>query len=152
MLLDAEIAGFGFAAESATQLRRQGVHGGCRVSEQDPDLNALEARFHLKMLDTYDLLRRKHHYNASYFLQMALEYGEVETARRLLWKEDVSDGFTTLWELKQLDLSVEAFVLRPEYAALFPEQERGIARARLLGGVRIPGLTTPGPRRGRAWG
>jgi hypothetical protein len=48
-----------------------------------------------------------------------------------LWKDDVSDGFTTLWELKRLDLSVEAFVLRPEYAPLFTEEERAIARARL---------------------
>ena len=39
--------------------------------------------------------------------------------------------FTTLWELKRLDLSVEAFVLRSEYAPLFTEEERGIARARL---------------------
>jgi hypothetical protein len=38
---------------------------------------------------------------------------------------------TTKWELKQLDLSVEAFVLRPEYAPPFTEEERGIARARL---------------------
>jgi len=27
---------------------------------------------------------------------MLLEYGGVETARRLLWKDDISDGFTTL--------------------------------------------------------
>jgi len=57
--------------------------------------------------------------------------GGVETARRLLWKDDISDGFTTLWELKRLGLSVEAYVLRPEYASLFTEEERGIARARL---------------------
>ena len=48
-----------------------------------------------------------------------------------MWKDEVSDGFTTLWELKRLDLSVEAYVLRPEYAPLFTEEERGIARARL---------------------
>jgi hypothetical protein len=80
-------------------------------------------------------------YNASYFLQMLLEYGGVETVRRLLWKHDISDGFTTLWELKRLDLSVEAFVPRPEYALLFTEEERGIARARPTQGVRMPRLT-----------
>jgi hypothetical protein len=62
---------------------------------------------------------------------MLVEYGGVETARRLLRKSEPSDGFTTLWELRRLDLSVEAFVLRPEYAPLFTEAERGIARARL---------------------
>jgi len=45
-----------------------------------------------------------------------------------LRKDEVSDGFTTLWELRPLDLSVEAYVLRPEYAPLFTEEERGIAR------------------------
>jgi len=45
----------------------------------------------------------------------------------------VSDGFTTPWELKRLDLSVEAFVLRPEYAPLFAEEERSSARACLKG-------------------
>ena len=39
--------------------------------------------------------------------------------------------FTTLWELKRLDLSVEAYVLRSEYAPLFTKEERGVARARL---------------------
>ena len=55
--------------------------------------------------------------------QAAAEHSGVETARTLLWKEDVSDGFTTLWELKRLDLSVEAYVLRPEYAPLFTEED-----------------------------
>jgi hypothetical protein len=50
-----------------------------------------------------------------------------------LWKDDVSDGFTTLWKLQRVDLSVEAYVLRPEYAPLFTEEERAIARARLKG-------------------
>jgi hypothetical protein len=31
----------------------------------------------------------------------------VEAARTLWWKEDISDGLTTLWELRRLDLSVE---------------------------------------------
>jgi hypothetical protein len=38
---------------------------------------------------------------------MLLEHGGVETARRLLRKDGISDGFTTLWERKRLDLSVE---------------------------------------------
>jgi len=42
---------------------------------------------------------------------------------------DISDGSTTLWDLKRLDLSVEAYVLRPESAPLFTEEERAIARA-----------------------
>jgi hypothetical protein len=64
-----------------------------------------------------------------------LEYGGVGTARKLLLKDEVSEGFATLWELKRLDLSMEAFVLRPEYAPLFTHEEHSIAQARLLQAV-----------------
>jgi hypothetical protein len=43
---------------------------------------------------------------------MLVEYGGVETARRLLGRDVASAGFATLWEIEQLDLSVEAFVLQ----------------------------------------
>jgi hypothetical protein len=39
--------------------------------------------------------------------------------------------FATPWELKPLDLSLEAFVLRPEYASWFTDEEPRITRARL---------------------
>jgi hypothetical protein len=52
----------------------------------------------------------------------------AEGARRLLHTNEPSDGFTTLWQHGRLDLSVEAHVLRPEFAALFTEEERTIAR------------------------
>jgi hypothetical protein len=52
-------------------------------------------------------------------------------ARRLSRKDDASNGFTRLSERKRLDLSVEAHVLQPEYAPLFTEEQRRIARARL---------------------
>jgi hypothetical protein len=64
--------------------------------------------------------------------QAAVEYSGVEAARRLLRKDDSSDGFTTLWDLRRLDISVEAYVLRSESAPLFTEEERAIARARLM--------------------
>ena len=40
-------------------------------------------------------------------------------------------GFTRLWELRRLDLTVEAVVLRPEFASLFTPDERAVARQRL---------------------
>lgn len=43
-----------------------------------------------------------------------------------------TDGFTTLWEHGRLDLSVEAYVLKPEYAELFTEDEKNMCRDRLL--------------------
>ena len=55
----------------------------------------------------------------------------VAQAKQLLRASAVSDGFTTLWERHRLDLSVEAHVVREEYAALFSDEERRIASRRL---------------------
>jgi len=61
---------------------------------------------------------------------MVNEYGGVETAHLLLAK-DPADGFTKLWEKGRLDLSVEALVLKPQFAPLFDEATRQRARKRL---------------------
>jgi hypothetical protein len=34
----------------------------------------------------------------------------MESARRRLWKDNISGGFATRWELRRLDLPVEASV------------------------------------------
>ena len=70
-------------------------------------------------------------YNANRFLMMLREHGGLETAHRLLHCSDVSYGFTELWMLGRADLTVEALVIRPEYATLFSPQELATARARL---------------------
>ncbi len=70
-------------------------------------------------------------YRPSYFLQMLGEHGAVETARRLIVAPSESEGFTRLWELGRLDLTVEALVLRTEYASLFDDSIRGLAESRL---------------------
>jgi hypothetical protein len=67
----------------------------------------------------------------TYFLQMVVEHGGFETARRLLHARKVSDGFTTLWENGRLDLSVEAVVLQEPWSDLFTDEELTIAEKRL---------------------
>jgi len=62
---------------------------------------------------------------------MLSERGGFATARHLLQASTVLDGFTTLWERHRLDLTVEAVVLRQEFAPLFTLQELEIARSRL---------------------
>lgn len=70
-------------------------------------------------------------YTASYFLRMLSELGPVETARRLITAETPSEGFTRLYELGRLDLTVEAVVLEPRWIELFSDAERRAARERL---------------------
>lgn len=94
-------------------------------------MEPLTEQFHQAMLTTYHTAKNKHGYNATYFRQMISAFGGVETAHRLLASANPAAGLTTLWECGRLDLSVEAQVLRPEFAPLFSEEERTVARARL---------------------
>lgn len=70
-------------------------------------------------------------YNATRYLMMLRENGGLETAHRLLRSSDISYGFTELWMLGRLDLTVEALVIRPDYAVLFTPEELATARTRL---------------------
>jgi hypothetical protein len=63
---------------------------------------------------------------------MVAEHGGVEAARQLLRGRDASDGFTALWEARRLEMSVEAAALLPWYEALFTDEERAVARRRLV--------------------
>lgn len=62
---------------------------------------------------------------------MIYERGGVATAKQLISKPEGTDGFTKLWENGRLDLSIEAHVLKPEYAELFTDDERRMCIERL---------------------
>jgi hypothetical protein len=83
------------------------------------------------MLDVYQRAKTEAGYNASRFLSMVTEQGGYEAARTLLHAQNVSEGYTALWERKRLDLTVEAVILKSEWRDLFSEVERDIARRRL---------------------
>ena len=71
-------------------------------------------------------------YNPGFYLIMFKKYGGVGTAKKLLSTVDfMQDGFTKLWELKRLDLSIEAIVIKDEYSTLFVDKEKEIANKRL---------------------
>lgn len=91
----------------------------------------LDVDFTRLMLDGCDRLQREIGYTPTRFRQMVGEHGGVDAARRLLLGRTTSDGFATLWEAGRLELSVEAFVLLPRFAATFSEAERREARRRL---------------------
>jgi hypothetical protein len=94
------------------------------------ELSELERRFDAAMLDIYHGAARLG-YRPTRFLEMVQVHGGVDTAHRLLATEKVQDGLGELFLLGRLDLTVEHYVLLPEYAPLFTDEERGAARARL---------------------
>lgn len=95
-------------------------------------MSEVEKRFHREIMEGVDTAKRKYGYHPSYFLGMVADYGTVGAAKRLLAKENVSDGFGKLFLYGRLDLTVEAYVVKPEYAELFTPEEIAIAKERLL--------------------
>jgi hypothetical protein len=92
---------------------------------------SLELRFHSDMVNGIRSLSREIGYRAPRFAQMVNEHGGAKAARILLGGPRTSEGFQILHRHDKLDHSVEAWVLRPEYEALFSPAERLAARERL---------------------
>lgn len=99
-------------------------------AHQPPDPTVV-ARFDGEMVDIYRRTGEAFDYWPNYFLRMVRNEGGVAAARKLLGDGKVSEGFLRLVKARRLDLSVEYFLLKPRYAALFTLEERRIARDRL---------------------
>lgn len=97
----------------------------------ETDIQELTARFDQAMAEIYRRALHEAGYHASIFAALLAERGGLATARYLLGREEVSDGYTNLWQLHRLDLTVEAYVLRPEFQPLFTSAELETARPRL---------------------
>lgn len=87
-------------------------------------------QWHREMLQIYSDAKAIG-YNASRFIQMVDEQGGLAAARQLIGSEQPSEGFTKLWELKRLDIAVEARALKPEHRELFSSDEIARCKARL---------------------
>lgn len=90
-----------------------------------------ERRFGEAMLAIY-LEAKKIGYTPSIFHRMLNELGALQTARQLINAPQPSDGYTRLWDLGRLDLSVEAVVHdNEEWHSLFTQDELDRCRKRL---------------------
>ncbi len=70
-------------------------------------------------------------YWAIYYLRGVRNHGGRDYAKQLLRKVGTTPGFERLRNEGHLELTVEALVVRPEYASLFTDAERRIAADRL---------------------
>lgn len=134
----ASLAAIGYRAFASAEGLRRYLEGILRpaLAEEAPAPDPLVAagdRFHQAMTELYRRAKAEAGYNAVRLLSMISEVGGVETAHALLATGIPTEGFEALWELHRLDLTVEALVLRPEYAQLFSEDELKTARAHLEG-------------------
>ncbi|GLX01553.1 hypothetical protein [Microtetraspora sp. NBRC 16547] len=94
-------------------------------------MDEAERRFHRAMIEIYQTAKRDLGYNATRFIQMVSDRGGLGAARQLLWSDQISDGFETLRSHGRLDLTVEAHVLKEEFAELFTDADKQRARDRL---------------------
>lgn len=91
----------------------------------------LEKKFFEKMKNIYIKADKECGYRATRFLQMLGEKGGVGTAKSLISKPGGTEGFTNLWELGRLELSVEALVIQEEFQSLFSQDEIESCKNRL---------------------
>jgi hypothetical protein len=82
------------------------------------------------MLDIYRKADRELGIKFKNFLDRIVTLGALNAARHFL-REPLQSGFTTLWERGRLDLTMEALVIRPEWAGLFTQRELDEAKTRL---------------------
>jgi hypothetical protein len=73
-------------------------------------------------------------YHPHEFIKMLDNLGGVQTAKRLLEKKSVSEGFVKLWMKGRKDLTTESIVLNPRWTTLLTAQELSIAKRRLAKG------------------
>lgn len=91
----------------------------------------IENCFELAMYEIYRRAKEECAYDAKRFLIMLKNKGGLETAKELLHNEKSYEGLTKLILCNCKHLTVEAHVLLPEFAELFTEEEKRIARSRL---------------------
>ncbi|KPL90995.1 hypothetical protein [Herpetosiphon geysericola] len=94
-------------------------------------MSNLEAQFLQEMLDGYRLAA-KQGYKATYYLRMLEELGAIPAAKRLVADPEISSGLQQLCLIGLLSTSAEAIMLKPEYAELFTDAERQVAREKLI--------------------
>lgn len=71
---------------------------------------------------TYQMAVDEAKYRAPYFHQMLVERYGFDTACHLIMSKDATTGFTRMFEVNRLDLTVEAVVLNPKWFRLFEKE------------------------------
>ena len=91
----------------------------------------LEKAFIHDLKNRCQIAKKECNYNPTRFMQMLAEFGGVGTAKRIIQKGDIPEGFTTLFMVGRLDLTMEAAILEEKYKPLFSQYEIEFCRKRL---------------------
>lgn len=94
-------------------------------------IKALEQKFDEAMRNVYRSAKSECGYTATRFMQMVQSQGGLSAAKQLLVSVTFPTGLTHLAECQCLHLSMEALVLDEQWADLFTEAEKRIAKRRI---------------------
>ncbi len=94
-------------------------------------ISPVEAQFHAALVAACTEAGQACRFDTTYVLQMIGRFGAVQTAKSLVIAGEAASGFAALWRCNRLDLSIEALVVRREFAGLFARAERQAALRRL---------------------
>lgn len=87
------------------------------------NMTALEKKFEEELIKNCEAAQKECDYNPTRFLQNIAKFGGVKTAKEILRKGRVSDGFEKLQQAGLIKLTMEAMIINSKYAELFTDDE-----------------------------
>ena len=92
---------------------------------------SIEKQFECRCIDVANKTAAVLSRDVPYFRQMLASRGAVGAATHLVHRHQPSSTFEALRRANRLDLTMESVILEPEWASLFTDADKAVARARL---------------------
>ena len=86
-------------------------------------MSALEKKLQQEVIKNCEIAEKECGCKMTRFLQTVEKFGIVRTAQEIFRKGRTSDCFERLIEEKRLELTMEAILVKPEYASLCTDEE-----------------------------
>lgn len=91
----------------------------------------LKQEFHNAVMANIQIMAKEYNYRPTVFLDMINKSNAVAAVKQLINSNEVPYGYTKLWELNALELSMENLVQKEKWTLLFTDEELKKARKRL---------------------
>lgn len=86
-------------------------------------MGTLEKKLQQEVIKNCEIVEKEYGCKMTRFIETINRFGVVRTAQEILRKGRTSDCFNKLVEVRQIELTMEAVIVRPQYAELFTDEE-----------------------------
>ncbi|MEG0295903.1 MAG: hypothetical protein RR620_04225 [Clostridium sp.] len=86
-------------------------------------MEILEKKLQQEVIKNCEIAEKEYECKMTKFLETIDRFGIVRTAQEIFRKGRTSHGFNKLAEVKHLELTMEATIVKPQYAELFTDEE-----------------------------